>query len=278
MKENELHIPYELLDDIRHGECIPVVGAGFSLNAVLPDGCRMPLWNDLCKEVSIRLKEESTGNPIKDLSNYCYKTDGKWEVVSLLRECLHVRVAKPGPAHIEFASLPFKQVITTNFDFLLERAYEAVGKSYLPVIDEDMLNFSPSSDDIKLIKMHGDLHHPNLLVVTEDDYDGFSVNREGMFMSITSLLLYNTILFIGYSVDDPDFRQMWSWVKKYSKGIRRPAYALIVDATSSRIDEYSRRGAKVISIPSNELEYGAVLANEFKAISKALALDLKSSK
>jgi|CXWL01.1.fsa_nt_gi hypothetical protein len=277
MKKDELHIPFELLEAIRQGECVPVVGAGFSLNALLPDGDRMPLWSDLCKEVAIRLNEESRGDPIKDLSNYCDKNQ-KWGLINLLRDCLHVRTAKPGPAHLEFAALPFKQVITTNFDFLLERAYEATGKSYLPVVDEDMLAFSPAIGETKLIKMHGDLHHPSLLVVTEDDYDSFSINRERMFLTITNLLINNTILFLGYSIDDPDFRQIWALVKKYFGKFRRPAYALVVDATKSKIDEYARRGVtQIISLPENKMGYGAALASEFRAINHELSPNPKKT-
>lgn len=273
MKKEKLHIPYELLEAIRQGECVPIVGAGFSLNALLPVGQRMPLWNDLCKEVAKRLNEESSGSPIKDLSNYCDKNK-KWGLINLLRECLHVRTAKPGPAHKEFAALPFKHVVTTNFDFLLERAYEATGKSYLPVVDEDLLAFSPANGETKLIKMHGDLHHPSLLVVTEDDYDSFCSNRQRMFMTITNLLINNTILFIGYSIDDPDFRQIWGLVKKYFGEFRRPAYALLVDASKFKIDEYSRRGVtKIISLPENKNGYGAALANEFRAINRKLGPD-----
>jgi len=175
---------------------------------------------------------------------------------------------------MEFAQFPFEQVITTNFDFLLERAYEASGKPYLPVVDEDLLPFTQASGETRLIKMHGDLNHPSLLVLTEDDYDGFSIRRERMFQEITHLLISNTVLFIGYSIDDPDFRQIWNLVKKYFGKFRRPAYALLVDASETKINEYSRRGVtKVISLPENKMGYGEALASEFRAIDRELKSD-----
>jgi hypothetical protein len=277
MKKDSLHIPNELLDDIRRGECVPVIGAGFSINAVLPNGFRMPLWNDLCNKVAARLKEKSSGYPIKDLTNYSAKR-GTFELIRLLRECLHVRVARPGAAHMEFAQLPFEQVITTNFDFLLEYAYHEVGKSCLPVVDEDLLPFKQSNGETRLIKMHGDLNHPSLLVMTEDDYDGFCANRERMFQEITHLLSANTVLFIGYSIDDPDFRQIWNLVKKHFGKFRRPAYALLVDAPESKIDEYSQRGVtKVVSLPKNKKGYGEALALEFRSIYNVLDADSRKS-
>ena len=129
------HIPSELLDDIRRGECIPVIGAGFSMNAVLPPGCRMPLWNDLGIEVARKMDTAYSGDAKRTLSEYCYKCS-IFEMVRLLRDRLHIRTARPGSAHLEFAKLPFAQVLTTNFDFLLERAYDACERPYLPVVDE----------------------------------------------------------------------------------------------------------------------------------------------
>ena len=239
------------------------------MNAILPNGCRMPLWNDLCKIVTTRLKEKSSGNPLTDLSHYSHKR-GKSELVKLLRDHLYVRTAKPGRAHMEFAQIPFEHVLTTNFDFLLERAYDAANRPYLPVVDEDLLPFRPIKGETQLIKMHGDLHHPSLLVMIEDDYDKFPTVREKMFQAVTHLLVSHSILFIGYSLDDPDFRQIWKFVENKFK-LHHPAYALLVGATERKIDQYKMRGVTtVVSLPENQMGYGASLANEFRAISRAL--------
>ncbi len=269
MKKSDHHLPPELIEDIRDGNCVPVIGAGFSMNAILPDGCNMPLWDDLCKVVTTRLREKSSGSPTKDLSNYCRKR-GRSELIKLLRDHLHIRTAKPGLAHIEFAKIPFEHVITTNFDFLLERAYDISNRPCLPVVDEDLLPFRPIKGETQLIKMHGDLHHPSLLVMLEEDYDNFPKQRERMFQAIAHLLVSHSILFIGYSLDDPDFRQILKFVENQFK-LHHPAYALLVDASESKINEYERRGvATVVSLPINKKGYGAALANEFRAINHAL--------
>jgi len=265
------HIPHELLDDIRTGDCVPIVGAGFSMNAILPPMCEMPLWNDLGIEISKRLKRAFSGDPKSELSAYCSECS-KFELVRLLRKCLHVGTAKPGPAHDEFARLPFSQVLTTNFDFLLERAYDNIGKSYLPVVDEDLIPFGRSDGEIRILKMHGDLHHPSLMVVTEEDYDKYSVQRERMFQEVTYLLSHHSVMFVGYSIDDPDIRQIWSLVKKYFREFRRPAYALLVEATDPQIETYKRRGVtRVVSLPRGSLTYGGVLAEVFRQIATVIA-------
>jgi SIR2-like domain len=260
------YVPRELLDDIRRGECVPVIGAGFSLNARLPAGCRMPVWDDLGTAVAARMNADTTGSPLRDLSRYC-DSRGRFELVRMLWDSLHVRRAKPGPAHLEFARLPFKHVITTNFDFLLERAYYACDKSCIPVVDEDLMTFGRTDGETQLIKMHGDLHHPSLLVLTEEDYDKFREQRERMFHTVMHLLIDNTVLFIGYSIDDPDFRQIWQTVKGHFKEFRRPAYAIAVGATADTVGDYRRRGVThVISLPQGRAGYGSMLAKMFREI------------
>ncbi len=264
------HIPRELLDDISTGECVPIVGAGFSMNAILPPTCKMPLWSDLGTEVAHRMKRAFSGDPKAELSAYCAECS-KFELIRLLKKCLHIGTAKPGPAHDEFARLPFTQVLTTNFDFLLERAYNNVGKPYLPVVDEDLMPFGRTDGETRILKMHGDLHHPSLMVITEEDYDKFSKLRESMFQEVTYILSHHSVMFVGYSIDDPDIRQIWSLVKTYFGEFRRPAYALLVEPTETQVQTYIRRGVtRVVSLPRGCMTYGDVLADTFQQIGRAI--------
>jgi NAD-dependent SIR2 family protein deacetylase len=268
------HIPRELLDDISSGECLPVVGAGFSRNAILPPECQMPLWNDLGAEFAKLLGMTFSGKPTDSLSCYCDQR-GKLELARLLRKSLYINSARPGNLHTCFAKLPFKHVLTTNFDFLLEQAYSVAGKPYIPVVDEELLAFGQSNGETRLIKMHGDLHHPSLMVVTEEDYDKFRDNREAMFFEVTHLLSRHSVLFVGYSIDDPDFRQVWRLVDKHLRGLRRSSYVLLVGATVDEADTYRRRGVKtVISLPGTKEIYGRVLSEAFSQICEAISSSL----
>jgi len=265
------YIPRELLDDITSGECLPVVGAGFSRNAILPPECQMPLWNDLGARFAKLLGAAFSGKPTDSLSCYCDQR-GKLELARILRKCLYINTAKPGSLHTRFAQLPFKHVLTTNFDFLLEQAYGIAGKPYIPVVDQELLGFGQSDGETRLVKMHGDLHHPSLMVVTEEDYDKFRDNREAMFFEVAHLLSCHSVLFVGYSIDDPDFRQVWRLVDKHLKGLRRPSYALLVGATVDEADTYRRRGINtVISLPGTKKTYGRVLSEAFRQIGDAIS-------
>ena len=67
-----------------------------------------------------------------------------------------------------------------------------------------------------------------------------------------------TAVFIGYSLEDPDFRQIWRVVSDRLGRTRRLAYALVVNARASDIARFERRGVKVINLPGTREKYGEV--------------------
>lgn len=77
-----------------------------------------------------------------------------------------------------------------------------------------------------LLKLHGDLHHPERIVATKGDYEGFLAKYALLATNLSNQLITKTAVLIGYSLDDPDFRQLWHVVTQRLGRSRRPAYAL----------------------------------------------------
>lgn len=256
--------PNPLLEDIVQGRSLPFVGSGFSMNAVLPNGKSMPDWGTLGKRIAEEMPGHDFSTAIEALSAYGHEFS-RAKLIELVSKSLHVSEVRPGPAHEAFSLLPFQKVVTTNFEFLLERSYTSVGKYCLPIIGEEQLALSSAKDVVRLLKIHGDLHHPNSMIVTEQDYDRFINDYPLLSTHLSSLLIENTAIFIGYSLDDPDFRQIWHLIKDRLGSLRRPAYALQVGASSSVVERYQRRGVKVINLPkSSGKSYGEVLQRAFQ--------------
>lgn len=238
--------PKQLLDDINNGKCIPIIGAGFSKNAILRSGS-IPLWNELGQKIADELELEYEGNPIDIISYYehIYKRS---VLVEKLREFLHIDNAMPGKAHISFTKLYFKIIITTNFDNLLEKSFDLLKKPYQVIISESQLALNYSNDLTKIIKIHGDLNHPNKLILTEDDYDMFFQKNPLMMTYITSLLINRTPLFIGYSMNDPDLRQLIKMIHSRLGKFRRPAYAIGIKLSKAEIRRFDRRNIQIINL------------------------------
>lgn len=256
------YFPKPLLDDLVSGRWLPVIGAGMSLNARLPAAKKMPLWPDLGNKLATELTDFAPSGTLDAISAYQHEF-GRAKLIERLTDILVIKDAIPGEAHRAFCTIPFDIVCTTNFDFLLERQYDATPRYVYPVVDEEQLSINGSPAGTLLLKLHGDLRHPSRLVVTEEDYDGFLAKYPLLATYLSSLLISKTAVFVGYSLDDPDFRQIWNIVSDRLGRTRRFAYSLMVGARASDISRFERRGVKVINLPGSKERYGEVLAGAF---------------
>ena len=73
-------------------------------------------------------------------------------------------------------------------------------------------------------------------------------------------------MFVGYSLEDPDFRQIWHVVSDRLGKTRRMAYAILVNAKPGDIARFERRGVKVVNLPGSSERYGEVLAAAFSEL------------
>jgi hypothetical protein len=257
--------PKPVLDDLVTGKWLPVIGAGMSLNAAVPTGTKMPLWAAMSKELTDELDDFAPTSILDGISAYEHEF-GRARLIERLSEILLIREAHPGNAHREFCTIPFDIVCTTNFDFLLERQYELTPRYVYPVVDEEQLSINAGSAGTLLLKLHGDLRHPGRLIVTEADYDGFLTNYPLLATYLSNQLITKTAMFIGYSLDDPDFRQIWHIVSERLGRTRRMAYAIAVNARTADVTRFERRGVKVVNLPGSRDKYGEILAATFKEL------------
>jgi SIR2-like domain len=171
------YLPNPLLEDIVETRCIPIIGAGFSRNAEVAQGAEIPLWDGVGRYFANQMKEYLETNPLDAISAFCQEFS-RAKAIEQLRRILFIDTSRPGSAHVSFAELPFDIIITTNFDFLLERAYDMVRKPYLPIVREEQLSISniyynSTSKLTQILKIHGDFNNPDRIVISEEDYDTF---------------------------------------------------------------------------------------------------------
>ena len=266
MTKNYLeYFPTPLLDDLVADRWLPVIGAGFSRNAVLSKGRAVPLWDELGRSLADELGDYDYINPTDAISAFAHDF-GRPKLIEKLSDLLYLGEAQPGDAHRAFCSLQFDLVCTTNFDFLLETQYTLTARPFTPLIDEDQLAVNRHRSNVSLLKLHGDLNHPKRLVVTEQDYDLFLEQYPVIATFLANLLITRTAVLVGYSLDDPDFRQLWQVVGQRLGGGRRAAYVLCVGARSVDVARYERRGVKVINLGHDKNKYRQVLSEVFEQL------------
>ena len=132
----------------------------------------------------------------------------------------------PTPNHRLLAQLPVTTYWTTNYDKLIESALRDQGK----VIDvkssvPQMASTRPNRD-VTIFKMHGDIERPDEAVVTKDDYERYSKDREPFVTALSGDLVKKTFLFLGFSFTDPNLEHVLSRVRLNFSINQRQHYAI----------------------------------------------------
>jgi hypothetical protein len=221
-----MKIPEELYNHIISGNCVLFIGAGVSMEA------RAPSAQEIVRELSEQyLQGQHQGEPLSRVAAYIETKPGlgKRSIVNyLVNRLSHL---KPSGAHLLIPKFNWAAIYTTNYDTLIEEAYEKSTKGRVkckPIISSSdlMVDMSDKPRCILVYKLHGCISRPSSLVIAEDDYYSASDNRKAIYQSLETHKYRNVFLFSGYSFSDFDLSQIWFDVLKELGKLSQWAYAL----------------------------------------------------
>ncbi|WP_159393761.1 SIR2 family NAD-dependent protein deacylase [Streptomyces sp. NRRL F-5755] len=255
-------LPGGLRRALTAGRWLPIIGAGISAAATTEDLRSPPGWQSLGQQLSRDLLGPTGVGPLDALSAYA-DTYGRPQLVERLSELLFVHEIVPGTVHQAFAQLPFDIVVTTNIDFLLERAYEEQRRPCEPLLGESQLSLQRSPEVTHLLRFHGDLRHPDQLVITEDDYDGFLRRHPLLATCLSWWLLTREPVLFGYSLDDADLREILTLLCERLGRMTRPAWAILPADPNVEAARFQRRGIKAIVLDPDPKADRATVLNAF---------------
>lgn len=209
------------------GAATLLAGAGVSLQAERPeaDGARPPLWSDLARAMVEGLggfDDLITGAPLRLAQTYEIAF-GRSALTALVRLQVDDAAWLPGEAHVRLLDLPWADVLTTNYDTLLERGALRSVRGYGVVRNEADLAGQCSP---RIVKLHGTIEDEAGLVVTEEDYRRFPEERAAMVNTARQALIETDLCLLGFSGEDPNFRAWIGWVRDRLKGLERKVYLI----------------------------------------------------
>lgn len=279
MKEKESIIsciPKPLLKDFINGNVVPFIGAGFSKNGEIESGLTMPDWNKLGKIAAEEINGYEYDNAIDALSYY-ESLYTRPKLVELLMDKLNYGKIHPGDTHKALCELFTGTICTTNYDTLIEDTIMTMGQQPSVIVTDDRLAIS-RKEERRIVKLHGDFNHPSKMVITENDYDLY-IDKNPLFATfVANLFITHTMLLIGYSLDDADFRGIWQIVSNRLGKMAQPAYCILINAKENIIARFKRRNIQAINIISNN-GYKKVLTNLFKELKEYVDSErIKSAK
>lgn len=229
-------IPKQLLNGIKDNKCVLFAGAGASMDA------KMPSWKELVMALVERLKEEYSNLPNRELdevekllcegkymilATYCFRKLGAYEFSDVLKQKLSCN-GKKSYTHGLLAKIPFRAVITTNFDLLIEQTNSANGRMCKTLLPNDM-NISEErlGGALPVLKIHGSYETPDSIVLTKTGIRELLFNKLQYNETLKRYFTENTVLFYGYSFNDPDIDFILQGIMADKKGLTRKHYALL---------------------------------------------------
>lgn len=206
-------------DKALNQEAALFVGAGVSRSAGFVD------WKELlataAEELDLDIGKE---HDLLALAQYHVNgRTGRGEVNQQLIEAF-TREATSTEIHEILARLPIDTVWTTNYDQLIERAYEASGRRVEIKLSIENLAQARKGRDVTIYKMHGCVTQPHEAVLTKHDYEVYDVTRRLFTDSLKGDFIEKTLLFIGFSFSDPNVERILSKVREQLGENRRDHY------------------------------------------------------
>ncbi len=262
-----------------HGGLVVFVGAGFSAYQAdrlpsAPASSRFGTWWDMQAEFVDKLSGGNTDIK-KSLPTDPLRLAELFEIQFTRRALLdlvarHVPAVdfEPGPAHLRLRDLPLTAIVTGNYDDLLERSFVDQRPIRRIVQEEDLTAPAPRGA-LTLVKMHGDLSRPDTIILAEEKYRTYEQDRPGIALKVKQLLLEHPVLFLGFSLSDPNFVKIDGWIRDTVRELKLAAVAIVHGAIrQADQDMWKRRGISLVGGPGSKPEMAdllAAMAEEWRA-------------
>ncbi len=136
-------------------------------------------------------------------------------------------------------------VITTNYDRLIEQAFDTGATNALQVISGLNALDEPDTDRVSIIKLHGDIKTPDNCILSKNQYDDAYGNDEiDLTRQIPKLLEYyyknSSLLFLGCSLNNDRTVQVFRAIKNKVGDIVIPQHFAIEQAPETEEELVSR--------------------------------------
>ncbi len=218
----------------REGKLAVFIGAGVSKGSGLPD------WKGLLKNLIRRTDRNNKecdaliqlNNPLDQatiIERWLEGTEKIGQAVAQEFEGYNFYSL----SHALLASLPVKEVITTNYDRLFEEAWKLHDPEGLSVVPG---RFQPNTRRW-LLKMHGCLSRPEQIVLTRADYNRYNESLPGLAGIVQAFLVTRHMLFVGFSLTDDNFHRIIDCVRRIRAGAASGQLGTVISLIPAGLQE-----------------------------------------
>jgi hypothetical protein len=243
------------------GRATAMIGAGFSRNAqkLTESAHNFPLWRDIvrplidellpqcrdcggiencpvdkthppdaCRRRAHLFADAAGASGMMALGDKFEAKKGSARLRAALESAVPDRDYGPGRAHQLLVRLPWADILTTNWDSLLERAVDAYDRSYDTVITVKQI---ASAIAPRIVKLHGCARSGTDLIFTEESFRTYPKDYAPFVSLVQQSLMENVVVLFGFSGADPNFRAWHGWVRDHLGSNLQPIYMVSLRPT-----------------------------------------------
>lgn len=259
-----------IVEAIQNNRAVAFIGAGASMSAQDPDSGisynGLPGAGKLVKLMSAKNYISSD----MQFNEACFlfkEKEGKQSLIKFFEEHLNSGIP-PLPSHRLLAQLPFQMYISYNFDTLLEQALREVGRKYRTILDDNDISLL-RDDEVAIIKPHGCFSKSDTIVASIDDELPFNEKFPLIDCFLKSHLASRTVVYIGFSLKDADFKNVQLHLQKKLGDIAPTSYAVFLNPSDFEKEYWKKNKVTIIS-----KDGGRFLKNISNELSKKSASEL----
>ena len=279
-----LNLPNSLITAVQEQRAVLFLGSGASRGATHSKGEEIPIGEKLRD----KLCEKYFDGKLKDrhLTAIAAMAASEVGLIHLQKFVRDIFLDfNPANFHLLVPTFRWRAIATTNFDLIVERAYEqsrgSVQTPIKSVKDGDLFDtrMNEATDPVGYLKLHGCIDHymdeTIPLILGQEQYASYATNRTRFYGRLRDLGFENPIIFCGYSIADAHIQQLLFDLT--DKKINRPMY-YHVSPHLMDVDSRYWLGNQVTCIPATFQDFLQELDKKIATNARRLRRSASTSK
>lgn len=243
--QTNIDIPAPLIEAIQNGSAILFLGSGASIGATHPEAQKIPTTKELKQILCEKfLTERFLDRTLAEICQFCESEVGRMQFQQHIFEIF--KDFGPNTFHKLIPQFRWHAIITTNFDLIVERAYQQANQKLqelIPFYKDNMqieAEMKKSSQPLQYLKLHGCISQINdesiPLILTQEQYTKYRNSRTRIFGRLEDWAQECPIIFCGYSISDPNVRMIFK--NMFDDPIARHTYYVVQPSIESIEENY----------------------------------------
>lgn len=198
----------EYSNSLKNGNASLFIGSGISRKANYVGW--KDILRDCAKDIGLDVEKEKD---LITLAQYYIRDNQKTKITETIKDFFADRNGNVQDIHRIIASFPLHNIWTTNYDTLIERAFEKARISTTVITDDESYKDIDREAKVKIHKIHGSIKNVSKCIIARQDYDLFPQTHDIVLSELKGEMCSNSFLFLGYSFSDTDIQHILTRIR-----------------------------------------------------------------